>query len=391
MLAIKLAYRNLMGGKLRTVLNVLVLSFAYVVIIWQKGLINGWAVQAERDTQNWEIGGGQYWHENYDPYDPFTIEDSHAQIPGLAQTAINKGTLTPILISQSSIYPDGRVQSVFIKGIDTKQTVIELPTSHLDVDIDEIPAMLGTNMAKNNKLSIGDYVTVRWRDAKGTFDASEAKIVHIFKVDVPTVDSGILWIPIEKHREMVQLPGEATIFVTDKDVGSIGTMAGFTFKNTDFLLTDFRDMIKMKNVGGYILFLFLLSLALVAIFDTQVLSIFRRQKEIGTHIALGMTQGQVVKLFTIEGAMHAVLAAILGAIYGIPFLAWQAKSGYAMPLDSTEEFGMAIAEVIYPVYGIGLILATVLIIFIVTTIVSYLPARRISKLKPTDAIRGKIQ
>ena len=391
MLALKLAYRNLVGGKLRTVLNVLVLSFAYVVIIWQKGLINGWAVQAERDTQNWEIGGGQYWHENYDPYDPFTIEDSHAPIPELAQVAMNKGTLTPILISQGSIYPDGRVQSVFIKGVDPNQTVIELPTSYLNVDIDAIPAILGSNMAKNNKLEVGDYITVRWRDTKGTFDATEAKIVHIFNVDVPTVDGGILWIPIEKHREMVQLPNEASIFVTGKDVGSIGTLAGFTFKNNDFLLQDFRDMIKMKNVGGYVMFVFLLALALVAIFDTQVLSIFRRQKEIGTHVALGMTQGQVVKLFTIEGAMHAVLAAILGAIYGIPLLAWQAQVGYKMPVDSTEEFGMALAETIYPVYSIGLITATILIVFIVTTIVSYLPTRRISKLKPTDAIRGKIQ
>jgi len=391
MLALKLAYRNLMGGKLRTVLNVLVLSFAYVIIIWQKGLINGWAVQAERDTQHWEIGGGQYWHEQYDPYDPFTIEDSHAPISESAQSAINKGTLTPILISQGSIYPDGRVQSVMIKGVDPNQTVTELPTSSLDVDIDEIPAIIGANMAKNNKLSIGDYVTVRWRDTKGTFDAAEAKIVHIFKVDVPTVDNGILWIPIEKHREMIQLPNETTIFVTDKDAGSIGTLSGFTFKNNDLLLQDFRDMIKMKNVGGYIMFLFLLSLALVAIFDTQVLSIFRRQKEIGTHVALGMTQGQVVKLFTIEGAMHAVLAAILGAIYGIPLLAWQAKAGYAMPVSSTEDFGMAIAEIIYPVYSIGLITATILIVFTVTTIVSYLPTRRISKLKPTDAIRGKIQ
>ena len=226
---------------------------------------------------------------------------------------------------------------------------------------------------------------------QGTFDAAEAKIVHIFKVDVPTVDGGILWIPIEIHREMVQLPNEASIFVSGKDAGSIGTIAGFTFKNNDFLLQDFRDMIKMKNVGGYVMFFFLLSLALVAIFDTQVLSIFRRQKEIGTHVALGMTQGQVIKLFTIEGAMHAVLAAILGAIYGIPLLAWQAKAGYSMPIDSTQEFGMAIAEKIYPVYSIGLIITTILIVFIVTTIVSYLPTRRISKLKPTDAIRGKMQ
>ncbi|MBU0528594.1 FtsX-like permease family protein [bacterium] len=391
MLALKLAIRNLMGGKLRTVLNILVLSFAYVMIIWYKGLISGWAEQAVQDTINWEIGGGQYWHEKYDPYDPFTIEDSHAPIPELMETAISKGILTPILISQGTIYPDGRVQSVSIKGVDPNQTIIDLPTSHLNIDIDAIPAILGASMAKNNKLNVGDYVSVRWRDVNGTFDAAEVQIVHIFKVNVPTVDTGILWIPIERHREMVQLPGEASIFVTDKGIGNIGSLKGWDFKDTDFLLTDFFDMIKMKNIGGSVMYIFLLLLALIAIFDTQVLSIFRRQKEIGTHVALGMTQGQVIKLFTIEGSMYAVLAAIIGAIYGIPFFIWQAKIGYNMGIEDASQMGLAVSDVIYPIYSLGLIISTVLIIFIVTTIVSYLPARRISKLNPTDAIRGKIQ
>ena len=70
LLALKLAYRNLMGAKLRTWLNVFVLSFSFVVIIWQKGIINGWDQQAQRDTKDWEIGGGQYWQEDYD-YDDF--------------------------------------------------------------------------------------------------------------------------------------------------------------------------------------------------------------------------------------------------------------------------------------------------------------------------------
>jgi ABC-type lipoprotein release transport system permease subunit len=389
-IAIKLAYRNLIGAKLRTVLNITVLSLVYVLIIWHKGFIDGWVVKAERDMINWEIGGGQYWHEQYDPYDPFTIEDSHSSIPELARVALNKEKITPILISQGSIYPNGRIKSVLIKGVDPSQTIINLPTLYLDTDIDEIPAILGANMAKKNKLKLGDYVTVRWRDANGTFDAAEAKIVHIFKVDVPTLDAGILWIPLERHQEMIQLPSEVSIFVTKVDGGPIGDLPEFDFKNHEYLLGDFKDMVQMETIGGIVMYLFLLILALIAIFDTQVLSIFRRQKEIGTHIALGMTQGQVIKLFTIEGSMYAVLAAILGAAYGTPFFIWQAKSGIDIGID-TSDFGMAFSEVIYPVYSLGLIISTIIIITIVTTIVSYLPARRISKLIPTDAIRGKIQ
>ena len=40
MIAPKLAFRNLMGAKLRTWLNIIVLSMAYVIIIWQQGFLD---------------------------------------------------------------------------------------------------------------------------------------------------------------------------------------------------------------------------------------------------------------------------------------------------------------------------------------------------------------
>lgn len=390
MLALKLAYRNLMGARLRTWLNVFVLSLSFVVIIWHKGVINGWDQQARRDTIDWEIGGGLYWQENYDPYDPFTLEDSHAPLSEVTKKAVAEGKLTPILISQATMYPEGRIQNILLKGIDPGQQIIKLPSSKLVTENGDIPAMIGKRAAKNSKLSVGDYVTVRWRDANGTFDATEVRITHIFKTNVPTQDVGVLWIPLQKHQEMMQLKGEATILITAQETGFNGTIVGWNFKDHYYLLTEIREMIEMKSIGGYIFFIILMSLAMLAIFDTQVLSIFRRQKEIGTHIALGMTQGQVIALFTIEGALHSILAAILAAIYGFPLLAYQAAVGWTMP-GGTDDFGMTIADTIYPAYSMGLVFGTTLIVLITTTIVSYLPTRRISKMKPTDAIRGKIQ
>ncbi|NMD03412.1 MAG: FtsX-like permease family protein, partial [Bacteroidales bacterium] len=150
------------------------------------------------------------------------------------------------------------------------------------------------------------------------------------------------------------------------------------------------DLIKVKSEGTSILYFILILLAMLAIFDTQVLSIFRRQKEIGTYIALGYTRREVVGLFTVEGTMHSVLAALLSAAYGLPFLVWQAKAGWTMPLD-TSEFGMAIAQTLYPVYSAGLVIVTILIIMTTTAIVSYWPSRKIAKMNPTEALRGRIQ
>jgi putative ABC transport system permease protein len=389
MIAPKLAYRNLLGAGLRTWLNVIVLSMAYVVIIWHQGFLDGWNRQALRDMIAWEIGDGQYWHQQYDPYDPFTLEESPASVPAALSGASSGQAVAPILIAQATIYPQGRMQSVIMKGIAPGQIVLSLPTKELQADIPEIPILIGTRMAKSANLHMGDVVTVCWRDMNGTFDATEAKVVRIMKTNVSTVDQGQLWMPLERLQNMMQLPGEATIIVMGQEAKEADPLPGWVFRDQAFLAQDLADMIQMKEVSGSILYVVLLSLALLAIFDTQVLAIFRRRKEIGTLIALGMTRGAVIRLFTLEGAMHGILAALVAAAYGIPLLSLQAVRGFTMP-EAVDSFGLAIADKIFPVYSAGLVSGTTLIVLVAVTIVSFMPARRIAKLNPTDAIKGKL-
>jgi putative ABC transport system permease protein len=338
---------------------------------------------------NWEIGGGQYLHHKYDPYDPFTIDESHAKLPVALKDVSYNHAIVPILIAQATIYSQDRMLSVIMKGIAPDQTVLSLPTEGLKSNIPEIPVLIGTRMAKSANLHIGDLITIRWRDKNGTFDATDAKIVHIMRTNVPTVDQGQLWVPLDRLQSMMELPGEATIIVMGQNIKDAGSLPGWVFCSRTFLTQDLAAMIKMKGVSGSIIYIILLSLALLAIFDTQVLAIFHRRKEIGTLIALGMTRGAVIRLFTVEGAMHGILAAIVAALYGIPLLSMQAVQGIAMP-SAVDSFGLAIGQSIFPIYSAGLVLGTILIVLIAVTIVSFLPARRISVMNPTDAIKGKL-
>lgn len=389
-LAIKLAYRNLIGAGLRTWLNVTVLSFSFVVIIFMKGVLAGWDRQAKTDMTNYEIGGGQYWQKDYDPYDPFSLNDSHAPIPTELKEEIAAGDAEPTLIVPGTIYPQGRLQSIVIKGINPRQSVLMLPTHKLDTISDAIPAIIGSLMAKNLKAEAGDRIMLRWRDADGTFDAGDVLITGIFSTNVPAVESGQIYIPLERLREIMGMPDEATILTYRDDQKQRPEINGWILKTKDVLTAPVDEMIKTKSAGQAILFGVLLLLAMLAIFDTQVLSIFRRQKEIGTYVALGYTKQQVVGLFTVEGTMHSVLAALLSAAYGLPFLGWMARNGWEMPID-TSEFGVAIAQTLYPVYSAGLIVSTVLIVTLTTAVVSYWPSRRIAEMNPTDALRGRLQ
>ena len=390
MLIFKLAIRNLIGAGLRTWLNVLVLSLAYVVIIYMNGMLDGWNLQAKSDMIHWATGHGQLWQKNYDPIDPFTLQNSFGPIPAEINPMVTDGRVAPVLIAMASFYPEGRIQSILLKGITENQQAIDIPTMSLKDGSIEIPGIIGKRMAESNKIKTGDLITLRWRDKGGTFDAADVRIKAIFNTNVPTVDAGQIWIPLSRMQSMLGVPGAATILIRGKSDWPAFTSGDWIVKDLKVLTADIDQIIKTKSISSAVLYLILLMLAMLAIFDTQVLSIFRRQREIGTQIALGMTRGQVVRLFTVEGAMNAVLAAGVAAVYGIPFLASQAKYGIPMP-QATDSMGLAIAEKIFPVYSIGLVFATIAFVLITATIVSYIPSSRISRMNPTDAIKGKIK
>jgi ABC-type lipoprotein release transport system permease subunit len=388
MLAFKLAFKNLIGAGLRTWLNVSVLSFAFVIIIFYNGMIDGWNRQSRRDTIEWETGNGQYWHPAYDRYDPFTIQDAHGPISEEVQAEVKSKKLVPVLITQATAFPQGRMQGVILRGIDPDQTILKLPTAKLIPSGDVDYAIIGKRMAESSKLKEGDKLLIRWRDKNGTFDAREIQIASIFRCDVPIVDKGQIYLRLDVLQKMMSMENEATILVAGNDM-EMKSLRNWEFKDNGFLLSDMDKIIQTKKAGGSIIEGLLLIIALIAIFDTQVLSIFRRQKEIGTYIALGMTRLQVVGIFTIEGGAHSILATLLGAAYGIPLFLLLDKVGISM--KSAQMTDLPIGESIYPYYSLRLIIVTIILVVISATIVSYLPSRRISKMKPTDALKGKLQ
>lgn len=388
---LKLVYRNLVGNGLKTWLNVFVLSLSFVLIIFMQALLQGWDRQAMRDTVKWEIADGQYWSSKYDPFDPFMLDSAATLLPQELNGDYKTGQIEPVLILSGTIYPSGRSMSVMMKGIRPEQKLLELPTHLLNNDDDstDIPAIIGTGMSHQTGLKENDVVTLRWRDVNGTFEAQDIRIAGVFKTFVPAVDIGQIWLPLETLQHMTLNPDKATILIKSKEVAQ-ASIEGWNFKDVNELTKTLKETLRSKMIGQSIFYIIFLLLALLAIFDTQTLAIFNRQREIGTLVALGMTKKEVMSLFTLEGTLNAVLAVILGAIYGVPLFIYYAVNGIPMPSNSSD-FGLAIADKIYPAFPPKLIIGTIVFIILITALVSYLPARKIAKMKPTDAIRGKIQ
>jgi ABC-type lipoprotein release transport system permease subunit len=386
----KIALKNLLGARLRTFLNVLVTAFSFFLILFMSAMYDGMLQHAKQVTMDTEIAGGAYWHPEYDPLDPLTFEDAHSVPPPAVQALVDEKKAFPVLVSQASIYPGGRIMPAIMKGIPPGQYIVNMPTDALSGHEDiAIPVLIGKGMASDTKLEVGDVFTIRWLDADRTYDANEGTVVHIMDTENFKLDMGHIWIPLNKAQAMLAMEGEATYVTYEKGVSPVQNKGDWIPRDINYLVQDMEAIIEADKPGAQVMYMVLLALAAMGIFNAQVLSIFRRGKEIGTLMAIGMTRSRVVGLFTLEGGLNAVLSAVVTLIVFGPILWYFGVYGIPLPIDYSE-MGMIVAKRLIPVYTIGLVVSTTILVSIIVLIVSYIPSRRIARMKPTDALRGKV-
>ena len=389
----KIAIKNLLGAKLRTWLNVFVTALSFFMIILFSAMYDGMREHAKQVTIDTEIAGGAYWHPEYDPLDPMTFEDAHSIIPRDLKLLVDQKKAIAVLVSQASIYPNGRIMPVIMKGITPEQNIVNMPTQML-VGHEEvaIPVLIGRGMAKDANLQVGDAFTIRWLDAHRTYDADEGTVVHIMDPENFKLDMGHIWVPVKKAQTMLAMEEEATYVTYSEGVSVVKNKNDWIPRDVKYLIRDMEALIKADEPNAAIMYIVLLCFAAMGIFNAQVLSIFRRGKEIGTLMALGMTRTWVVGLFTLEGGLNAFLAAIMTVILFGPLLWYFGTNGIWLGVDYSDgAMGLIVEKYLIPVYSVGLVATTTIIVSIIVLIVSYLPSRRIARMKPTDALRGKVR
>lgn len=390
---LKLAVRNIFGNGWRSLVNILILSIVLIGMVWMNGIYDGWERTARRQMQDWEFGAGHYEHTAFDKYDSFTWDKSFAEIPAELQSLVEEGKAVPILISAGVIYPQGRLTPITIKGIPHDQSILEIPTKYLRVEDSAgiiLPAVIGAHMARSTHLNEGDILTMRWKDIHGAYNAYDILIAKIMATPVPTIDYSQVWVDFSQLNKAKALHSSATQIILKDNPASENIVKDFRYVSIDESMQGTDAMIDVKRMGGYVTFALLLFLAMIAIFDTQILAIFKRRREIGTLIALGMTKRQIVKLFTIEGCLYTLFAVLVSSILGMPLFIYFGISGYKIPQEMSNLSVAGTAEAIKGYYSPSMLLSTFILVLLATAIASWLPTYRIARMKATDALLGKV-
>jgi lipoprotein-releasing system permease protein len=109
-----------------------------------------------------------------------------------------------------------------------------------------------------------------------------------------------------------------------------------------------------------------------------VVSVIQRSKDIGILRAMGSSQGQILRVFLLQGGLLGFLGSLIGASAGgLALVFWH---GYLRQPDGSELFPLVLDP--------SLFISAVVLAAITGVMAAAVPALRAAKLDPVVAIRG---
>lgn len=131
-------------------------------------------------------------------------------------------------------------------------------------------------------------------------------------------------------------------------------------------------------------------LASTVVFNTTMMSVLERKKEIGTLSALGMNKRDLVALFLAESGLIAAMGTVLGTFTGFILVSIAGKVGFNVTqMGASSLNGMSVSQIIYPSLT-ALQYLTILILGIVISLLAcYFPAHMASSVEPAEALADK--
>ena len=137
----------------------------------------------------------------------------------------------------------------------------------------------------------------------------------------------------------------------------------------------------------FFLFAFcIISVVLVfTIYNTMMMSVMERVREIGTVRAIGFTRKDIIRLFTIEGLLLGIAGSILGLILAV-VVAWIincAEILYILPMVTMyAKLEVLVAS------SPGIMAASFFSCLLVALVGAFYPARRAGRMVIADALRS---
>jgi lipoprotein-releasing system permease protein len=238
--------------------------------------------------------------------------------------------------------------------------------------------LIGSVLARDLGLRVGQVVQL-------TSDRGRSRsfrIGGVFTLGIASADRQSIYMNFTTARALFDLStGVSRIEIKVRPATDAASVAERLRRSTGLKATAWTEDNQQLFEGldaqartGTIIKAFSLVTIIVGIASAMLLSIFRRQAEIGIMRAMGASRGLVISIYVLEGTLIGLIGAIIGALAAwlalLPLPPVSAVQSGGLPIDRQQgDFLLAIA-----LTTLAAILASIL------------PARRAARIDPVEAI-----
>lgn len=400
------AMKNLLRYKRRTLLTFLVLSVGVAMYIWFACLLEGFSRQSFENIINFDTGHFKIRSAQFDEDDALAVTNMlpAEKIPHVEASLRSKKFVTGftrrILFTGEA---DNSIDAlpVVITGLDpnTDGKVFSLLSLLESGTLDTNGAVLGSGLAKDLGLKKGDMVYLTFRRQRGQLDSVALPITEVIRSSDPTVNSAMVYIGLAKARQLLGTKDVTEIAVKTTDMNKYKTfgrdleksLSGVKVFSWYQLAKDVLAIAQAKEGGSFVMVMFLVIIALVGIVNTMLMSVYEKRQEIGTLKALGMTDGDVRKVFLIEGGLIGVMGCLAGLVLGTLANLYFVEVGWDISamlggMDNIK-MGYQVTGVVKSVWLVAPYFQALLFSVLASVLASYLPARKTTEMQPAECLR----
>ena len=271
----------------------------------------------------------------------------------------------------------GMEPELYFRIVDLRDKIVRGDAQLTGSDI-----LVGNELANDLGVGVGDKLRVS--AANGA--ANTLTISGVFDLGNRGANQRSTFMALRTAQSLLGLPGGVTsIEVTVRDVyaaediaqritAATGVQADSWIKNS----AQFFSAITAQTTANTAIRFFVGLSVAFGIASVLVVVVVQKSREIGILRAMGISRGQILRVFLLQGGVLGFGGAVAGcAIGATALLLWQR---YARNADGTPLFALAFDPLLF---GVALLLAT-----LTGLMAAFAPALRAARLDPVVAIRG---
>jgi putative ABC transport system permease protein len=405
----RIAARNIRRNRRRSVLSCAAIAAAVMGIVFFSSYLKGMWGDLEKNLITYYSGEIRVQHADYERYN--YLNPLHLRIEGYrelireieAHEAV--ALLSPRIGFPAAVYRDEETYHAWGVGVDFDR---EREFQNLDAYLAEgrIPyegrneALLGIGLAKEIGVGTGDKITVMTTTMRRGTNAVTFLVTGLVRLPVQQLNGSWILAPLDRVQRLLRMGDSVSeILIKLKEGVSVEETAreleaGLGTEQTrELSIKTWQEgstsygFIKMAGMVYNFISLFFFVLASSVIVNTTMMVVFERVREIGTIGALGMTRGEIVRLFFLEALYLGVIGSGIGVALGI---------GITVPLSFTgidlssalQGVSFEVSNRIYPSINPGLTALAFIYSVAVAGLTSLIPSTRAARIEPVEALRS---